>query len=246
MGKMSMPEMPQPSGLPNATASARQHDMMISVLREKTGSDAVEPLRLYHISGARSTRILWLYHELQECNSGSLPPLQVTVFDESFRTHKPAWYLALNPNGKVPTLVHGDRVIWDSVAICVYLLGRFDRVGRLAQLEDASFAAQFWQLAFYCSNTVDNLTATSSPLQMVLSDPKPGDHHEAIKLNHVAWVHQCGPVLVQALGESSYMAGPRFTALDVIVGMCMHWIHEKRGWRDFPVLEGFGRLISSG
>lgn len=30
-------------------------------------------------------------------------------------------YLALNPHGKVPTLVDGDLVLWESNAICVYL-----------------------------------------------------------------------------------------------------------------------------
>ena len=30
-------------------------------------------------------------------------------------------YLALNPNGKAPTLVDGDFVLWESSAIMVYL-----------------------------------------------------------------------------------------------------------------------------
>src|SRR5690242_20979121 len=30
-------------------------------------------------------------------------------------------YLALNPNGKVPTLVDGSTVLWESVAIAMYL-----------------------------------------------------------------------------------------------------------------------------
>jgi glutathione S-transferase len=48
----------------------------------------------------------------------------------SWRTHwmdlamleqKAAWYLALNPNGIVPTLAHGERVIFDSNVITEYL-----------------------------------------------------------------------------------------------------------------------------
>jgi glutathione S-transferase len=30
-------------------------------------------------------------------------------------------YLALNPNGKIPTLVDGDTVLWESIAIAMYL-----------------------------------------------------------------------------------------------------------------------------
>lgn len=35
-------------------------------------------------------------------------------------------YLALNPNGKVPTLVDGDTVLWESNAILCYLGGKND------------------------------------------------------------------------------------------------------------------------
>ena len=35
-------------------------------------------------------------------------------------------YLALNPNGKVPTLVDGDTVVWESNAIMCYLAGKGD------------------------------------------------------------------------------------------------------------------------
>ena len=35
--------------------------------------------------------------------------------------HKKPEYLALNPNGKVPTLVDGDKVLWEADAIICYL-----------------------------------------------------------------------------------------------------------------------------
>lgn len=35
-------------------------------------------------------------------------------------------YLALNPNGKVPTLIDGDRVLWEADAIMVHLAARSD------------------------------------------------------------------------------------------------------------------------
>ncbi len=43
------------------------------------------------------------------------------VLDLTRMEQKAAWYLALNPNGIVPTLVHGDRVIWESNVITEYL-----------------------------------------------------------------------------------------------------------------------------
>ena len=38
--------------------------------------------------------------------------------------HKAPAYLALNPNGKVPTLVDGERVLWEADAIMCYLSER--------------------------------------------------------------------------------------------------------------------------
>ena len=43
------------------------------------------------------------------------------VLDLTRMEQKSAWYLALNPNGIVPTLVHGDRVVYESNVITEYL-----------------------------------------------------------------------------------------------------------------------------
>lgn len=48
-----------------------------------------------------------------------------TVDLQSGEQRKPE-YLALNPNGKVPTLVDGDTVVWESNAIICYLAGKGD------------------------------------------------------------------------------------------------------------------------
>ena len=40
--------------------------------------------------------------------------------------HRQPSYLAINPNGKVPTLVDGTRTMWESNAILAYLAGRQD------------------------------------------------------------------------------------------------------------------------
>jgi glutathione S-transferase len=39
--------------------------------------------------------------------------------------HRQPWFLALNPRGQVPTLDDGGTVVWDSMAILVYLARKY-------------------------------------------------------------------------------------------------------------------------
>ncbi len=45
--------------------------------------------------------------------------------------NRTAEYLKLNPNGKVPILVDGDVVIWESRAINAYLASKFPEKGSI-------------------------------------------------------------------------------------------------------------------
>jgi glutathione S-transferase len=52
--------------------------------------------------------------------------LETQTLDLRAGEQRTAEYLALNPNGKVPTLVDGDTVLWESNAIMCYLAGKGD------------------------------------------------------------------------------------------------------------------------
>src|ERR1051326_7174960 len=48
-------------------------------------------------------------------------PFELVLVDLLKGDQKKPEYLKLNPNGKMPTLVDGDFVLWESDAICQYL-----------------------------------------------------------------------------------------------------------------------------
>ena len=84
-------------------------------------------IRLYHIPGWRSTRVLWMFYELEALykQNPSFPELDLELLDpDTFRVAKPAEFLALNPNGKIPVLIDGEVIMFDGCAICNYLLER--------------------------------------------------------------------------------------------------------------------------
>jgi glutathione S-transferase len=74
-------------------------------------------------------------------------PYQLVRLDLMKSEQKNPEYLKLNPNGKVPTLVHDDFVLWESNAILLYLAEQFPAcasvsvVVRTDNLSTASFFA---------------------------------------------------------------------------------------------------------
>ena len=119
--------------------------------------------------------------------------------------------------------------MWDSCAICLYFLDVFDLDHILAP-KDPVFRAKLYKLMFYLSGTVDNLTAVSSPIQIVLENKKPGEEAEVVAVNKKAYQTLVGPLLATELGEGPWLFGQNFTALDVVFGFNMYCVFVQRGW----------------
>ena len=51
-------------------------------------------------------------------------PFELVELDFDRNEHKAAEYLQLNPNGRVPTLIHDGKAIYESAAILLYLCER--------------------------------------------------------------------------------------------------------------------------
>lgn len=64
-------------------------------------------------------KVLWCFHELDLTYERIDAGMQ-------YGRNTEADYLAINPNGRVPTLQHGDYVLWESNAIVRYLALTFD------------------------------------------------------------------------------------------------------------------------
>jgi glutathione S-transferase len=83
-------------------------------------------MRIYYAPRSSATRALWALEEVGE------PYDKVRVSTTNGETRRPE-FLKLNPNGKVPTLVDGDIVIWESMAIIDYLSGKYPKAGLLPE-----------------------------------------------------------------------------------------------------------------
>ena len=74
-------------------------------------------IKMYGISGSRALRSLWAIEE----TGVEYEHVPTTYMDDS----KSSEYLAINPNGKIPALVDGDLVLFESMAINMYLAKQY-------------------------------------------------------------------------------------------------------------------------
>lgn len=90
-------------------------------------------IRLHHVPGSRSMRVLWLLEEL-----GVEAEIKLwSLTDGSLRSPE---FKALSPAGRVPALEVDGRVIFESGAICEYLTESRGRLApRVGEAERADF-----------------------------------------------------------------------------------------------------------
>src|SRR5690606_9935973 len=93
-------------------------------------------MKLYHCTGSRSTRVLWLLEEL-----GLEYELEVLPFDP--KALRSADFLQLHPFGKVPVLVDDTVTLFDSVAIIQYLLVHYDEANRFHPSHESPHYGEF-------------------------------------------------------------------------------------------------------
>ncbi|KQM28067.1 MULTISPECIES: glutathione S-transferase family protein [unclassified Sphingomonas] len=148
-------------------------------------------------------------------------------------TMKADSYLAINPMGKVPAIVHDGRVVTECAAICAYLADAFPDAG-LAPT--AAERADYYRWMFFAAGPLEQ-AITNRSLGVVPSDDQQrmvgyGDYDRVVT------------VLEAAVAAHPYIAGDRFTAADVYVGSHVMWGTQ---FGTLPKLDAFtaylGRLL---
>ena len=169
-------------------------------------------LKLYGITQSRAFRPLWLLHEL------GLPFEHIKV-DFHGEGIKDSAYLSLNPNGRIPTLVDDDLVLWESMAINLYLARKYGVAAGMwpDTIENEARALQwsFWVM-----------TEVESALLSVLMHSRvlPQDKRDPEKLaRNRGLLARPFEVLDKALATSTFLAGDRFTVADLNVAAVLSW-----------------------
>ena len=160
-------------------------------------------LRIYGIARTRAFRALWIAQEL----GLDYEHIPIEIGPAGARK---AEYLAINPNGRLPAIDDGGFVLWESLAITLYLAKKHGRLYP-ATLEDE---AKAWQWSLWSVQEVDRGVNIWSLHAMRLppEDRDPQRLAEALKV-----LEQPFKVLAAALAERPYLLGDAFTVADLNV-----------------------------
>jgi glutathione S-transferase len=142
----------------------------------------------------------------------------------TFGGNKEPAYLALNPNGLIPTLVDDDESLWESNAVLRYL---FDRYGQAPLKPESAIVrarADAWT-EWYTST----LWANVRPLlvQLVRTPEEKRDH--ALIDSHQKLSVQAVSLLDRELEKRPYLAGSDFTLGDIPIGSAL------QRWYNLPI-----------
>jgi len=141
-------------------------------------------------------------------------------------------YLDINPMGKVPAIRHGENIITECAAICAYLADAFPEAG-LAP--DTQQRADYYRWFFFASGPVEQaLTLNQLGVEI--------DARQRINVGSGTFEDVLA-VLEHAVSRYPYIAGDRFTAVDVYLGAHIGWGMQMGSLPDREAfIDYFGRL----
>jgi glutathione S-transferase len=148
------------------------------------------------MSRGRITR--WMLEEVGQ-------PYETVVLDYG-TTMKAPEYLAINPMGKVPTIVHDGKIVTENAAICAYLATAFPAAGLMAR-----DTAAYFRWLFFAAGPLEQAVVNTS-FGWVPASPQEEGRTGYGSLAAVA------RALTLHLEKNDYVADGRFTAADVFVG----------------------------
>ena len=134
-------------------------------------------------------------------------------------------YLAINPMGKVPAIVHDGKVVTEGAAICAYLADAFPDAG-LAPT--AAERADYYRWLFFAAGPVE-AAVTNRSLGVTPTEQQQ-------RMAGYGSYDMMVDVFERAVSAHPYIAGDRFTAADVYVGSQVIWGLQ---FGTLPVRDGF-------
>jgi glutathione S-transferase len=182
-----------------------------------------DDLVFYYNPKSRASMVRWMLEEVGASYT------QVLV-DLEKGDHKTPEFLALNPMGKLPTIVHKGVVVTETAAIMAYLADAFPGAGLAPATSDPRRGAYYRWLFFGGScfePAMIDVMMKRPPVQKSMAGWGDFDDVKA--------------ALKAALATGPYLLGDQFTAADVYIGSELNWsmMFGAPGIKDEPVFTAY-------
>lgn len=164
-----------------------------------------DTITFYHAAPSRGAIVRWMLEEVGA-------PYRIELLDLTGNEQKSPGYLAINPMGKVPAIVHRGVVVTEVVAICCYLADAFPAAGLAPAIGDPLRGPYLRWSVFEASAlepaTVDRMLQRPPGRPGALGY---GDFDTTMN------------VVAQAVASGPYLLGEHFSAADVLIGSALRW-----------------------
>lgn len=163
------------------------------------------PIEIYCMANQdRSDRVRWLIEEIGlEYRNHYLKRKEGELSSPQ--------YLALNPTGRVPTVVDNGRVIFESGAICLYLADKYRHVKSLAPAIDAEDRADYVQWMVWSVASLECVVARM--FTHVNNDQEKEQTHAFVKAQCEVLKKALNPILE----KQDYILKSGFSAADIML-----------------------------
>jgi glutathione S-transferase len=167
-------------------------------------------------------------------------PFELRLVDRAQGAQNSADYLRLNPNGRIPVLVQGDLVLFETAAIALHLADQHPEAA-LAPPPGTPERAQFYKWMIHLTNTPQaEYRAWFYPWEHV-ADPAAAD---AVKQASSERLGRMFEVIASQLGDGPWLLGQRFSAADLFLLMLVRWGRAMpRPPRDLPQLASHAQRV---
>jgi glutathione S-transferase len=184
-------------------AAGAANDSCDSHLGARTMADTIT---FYHNPMSRGRIAHWMLEEVGA-------PYETKMLSFEKREHKSPEYLAINPMGKIPAIVHRGVVVTEAAAICAYLADAFPQAGLAPSPSDPARGTYFRWL-FFGAGCLEPAVVDRLFTRPQVDRPGTlgyGSYEDTLN------------ALEGAITPGPFILGDRFSAADVYVGAEIFW-----------------------
>lgn len=174
----------------------------------------------------RDIRVIWALEELGM-------PYQRVVMDVKRAEHKKPEYLAINPFGKVPSIIDDKVTLFESSAICAYL---GDKEAKLLPEAGTRERLFYNQWVSYITSTFEPLASRIGWLDLFVEQD---ETTKKLSRSTLELVKTHAKVLDARLQKQEYLLNDEFSLADVQLASVSRIVSHREPWAELPAFSKY-------